>query len=82
MKAYCFMKTQRVAEAQDLIAEFKVNRPSEPVLAKYLVHVYNDLAQYDQTTALLEYVVKVHMDHEEVQEELFFAYVRENKLLK
>ena len=81
-KAYCFMKTQRVAEAQDIIAEFKVNRPSEPVLAKYLVHVYNDLAQYDQTTALLEYVVKVHMDHEEMQEELFFAYVRENKLLK
>lgn len=46
------------------------------------MYVYNDLAQYDQTTALLEYVVKVHMDHEEMQEELFFAYVRENKLLK
>jgi hypothetical protein len=44
--------------------------------------VFNDLGQYEQTTALLEYVVKIHMDHEEIHEELCFAYVRENKLLK
>eukprot|EP00347_Sterkiella_histriomuscorum_P000542 403375452 len=37
---------------------------------------------YSETTNLLEYVLSINLDSEELCEELFFSYVRENKLLK
>lgn len=40
------------------------------------------MAMYGDTTNLLEYVLSVNLDNEELCEELFFSYVRENKLLK
>ena len=43
MKAHCFMKTQRSSEAIEIVQEIKQNKPSDPVIAKYLVYVYNDL---------------------------------------
>ena len=37
------MKTQRSSEAIEIVQEIKQNKPSDPVIAKYLVYVYNDL---------------------------------------
>jgi len=62
--------------------ELRTNRPSDPVTSKYLLAIYNDLGIYNEATALLEYVMTVNLDNEELGEELFFSYVRENKLLK
>lgn len=82
MKAYSFMKTARQQDAIDIVNELRANKPSDPTIAKYLVYVLNDLGQYTETTSLLEYVMTINLDNEELQEELFFAYVRESKLLK
>lgn len=82
MKAYCFMKTQRQQEAVEIANEIKQNKPSDPTVAKYLVYVLNDLGQYQEVTQLLEFVIGINLDNEELQEELFFSYVREGKLLK
>jgi predicted Zn-dependent protease len=82
MKAFSFMKTNRQQEAIEIVNELRQNRPSDPTIAKYLVYVLNDLGLYSETTTLLEYVMTVNLDNEELSEELFFAYVREGKLLK
>jgi hypothetical protein len=36
----------------------------------------------NETTLLLEYVLSVNLENEELGEELFYSYVRENKVLK
>ena len=52
------------------------------MIAKHLIQVFNDMGQYQETTALLEYVMAFSLENEELSEELFFSYVREGKLLK
>lgn len=82
MKAFCLLKMNKNNDCVDLLQEIKTNRPSDPVTAKYLLTIYNDLGMYNETTNLLEYVLSINLDSEELCEELFFSYVRENKLLK
>lgn len=82
MKAYCLLKTNKNGECIELLQEIKTNRPSDPIIAKYLLTIYNDLGMYNESTALLEFVMSVNLDNEELCQELFFSYVRENKLLK
>ena len=82
MKAYCQVKIQRLNEAADTIADLKSNKPSDPTIAKYLVHVYNEIGQYHESTQLLEFILSINLENEELSEELFFSYVREGKLLK
>lgn len=82
MKAHCLVRLQKANETGDIITELKTNRPSDPVIVKYLIQVYNDLGQYSESTSLLEYALTMSLDNEELCEELFFAYVREGKLLK
>ena len=82
MKAYCLLKQNKNGDCLELLTEIKSNRPSDPITAKYLINIYNDLGMYNETTSLLEYVLSVNLDSEELCEELFFSYVRENKLLK
>lgn len=82
MKALALLKLQKLPEAADLVAEVKATKPTDPVIAKHLILVFNDMGQYQETTALLEYVMAFSLEHEELSEELFFSYVREGKLLK
>jgi hypothetical protein len=73
---------QKANESGDLVNELKINKPSDPVIIKYLIQVYNELGSYSEATALLEFALTMSLDNEELCEELFFAYVREGKLLK
>ena len=60
----------------------KQSKPTDHVIAKYLVYAYNEVGMYSETTALLEFIMGSSQDNEELGEELFFSYVREGKLLK
>jgi protein involved in temperature-dependent protein secretion len=82
MKALALLKLQKLPEAADIVAEVKSTKPTDPVIAKHLIQVFNDMGQYQETTALLEYVMAFSLENEELSEELFFSYVREGKLLK
>ena len=82
MKAHCLIRMQRPQDTGDLINELRMNKPSDPVIVKYLIQVYNELGTYSEATGLLEYALTMSLDNEELCEELFFAYVREGKLLK
>ena len=82
MKAYCLLKSNKNGECMELLQEIKTNKPSDPVTAKYLLTIYNEMGMYHETTSLLEYVLSINLDNEELCEELFFSYVRESKLLK
>ena len=64
------------------MAELKQTKPTDPVIAKYLVYAYNELGMYSETTSLLEFILTASQENEELGEELFFSYVREGKLLK
>lgn len=37
MKAHCLVRLQKANETGDIIAELKTNRPSDPVIVKYLI---------------------------------------------
>lgn len=76
------IRMQKAHEIGDLMNELKTNKPSDPTIVKYLIQVYNDLGTYSEATTLLEYALTMSLDNEELCEELFFAYVREGKLLK
>jgi hypothetical protein len=82
MKAHCMIRMQKAHEISDLMNELKTNKPSDPTIVKYLIQVYNELGTYSEATTLLEYALTMSLDNEELCEELFFAYVREGKLLK
>lgn len=47
-----------------------------------MFNLINKIGMYNETTTLLEYVVNMNVENEELGEELFYSYVRENKLLK
>ncbi len=76
------IRMQKAHEISDLMNELKTNKPSDPTIVKYLIQVYNELGTYSEATTLLEYALTMSLDNEELCEELFFAYVREGKLLK
>ena len=40
------------------------------------------MGMFQETTNLLEFVLNLHSEEDELQEELFFSYVREAKVLK
>ena len=82
MKALCLLRQNKSGECVELLQEIKTNKPSDPVTAKHLLTIYNEMGMYHETTSLLEYVLSINLDNEELCEELFFSYVRENKLLK
>lgn len=82
LKAFSLLRQNKTLDCMELCYEVKSSRPSDPVIAKYLIIIYNEMGQYNETTALLESVISVSPDNEELCEELFYSYVRENKLLK
>lgn len=83
MRAYCLAKLSKFNEALESVQDSRQNKPNDPIIAKYLAYAYNDLGLYSEATALLEYVLNLSTEtNEELSEELFFSYVRENKLLK
>jgi hypothetical protein len=46
------------------LSELRINKPSDPAVAKYLAIVYNELGMYHETTALLEHVLSISLDNE------------------
>lgn len=81
-KAYCLLKQNKIADCVELCQEVKSNRTADLITAKYMILIYNELGMYHETTNLLEYTLSMNIENEELAEELFFSYVRENKLLK
>jgi len=57
-------------------------KPADSTTAKYQVAIYNNLARYSEATVLMEYVLNIFPGKLDLQEQLFFSYVREGKLLK
>ncbi len=51
------MKQNKNSECNELLIEIKTTKPNDPVTAKYLIGIYNELGMYNETTSLLEYVM-------------------------
>jgi hypothetical protein len=47
-----------------------------------MVSIYNNLGRYSDATATLEHILGMFPANKELQEYLFFSFVREGKLLK
>ena len=80
--AYCQLKLGKSQECLDILGEYKNIKPTDSQTAKYIVAIYNNLGRYHDATNMLEYILTVFPQKKELQEQLFFSYVRENKLLK
>ena len=67
MKAYCILKTGgNKGELNELISEIKLTRPTEAIITKYMVKIYNEMGMFTDTTNLLEFVVSVHAEEEDL----------------
>ena len=76
------MKTKKQSEGLDLAVEIKVTKPTNPELCKYLAMIYTEAGQYTEATNILEDTYVMNPEDEDIGQDLFFSYVRENKLLK
>ena len=82
VKAYCLMKQGKHADCNDILADIRPQSVSDPFAVKYLVFIYTAFGQNANATEVLENAFEVHSDRPDLGEQLFFAYVREGKLLK
>jgi len=76
------LKMGKTTEIMDTLTELKTQKIPDNLTAKHLIILYNELHLNSDATALLEQVYYGNQSDEEMAEELFFSYVRENKLLK
>lgn len=82
LTAYCLMKGEKISECTEILNDYKNVKPIDSTTTKYLTAIYNHLHMYSEATDLLEYIVTQFPSKKDLQEQLFFAYVREGKLLK
>jgi hypothetical protein len=65
-----------------MLPEIKPFKQTDPHTVKYLVAIFTEFGENDQATKLLEGVKALHGVKKDIGEILFFAYVREGKILK
>ena len=82
MTAYCLLKGEKQAECLEILKDYRAMKPTDSTTTKYMVAIYNNVGNYAEATILLEYIINVFPSKKELQEQLFFSYVREGKLLK
>jgi hypothetical protein len=82
LKAYALLEFSKPEECQDLLKEIKPVKMTDPVIVKLLVLTMIKLGMNAETTQMLENAQAKHETRIDINEQLFFAYVRENKLLK
>ena len=82
MKGFWLMKLKKPTEGLDLAAEVKATKPKNAILCKYLALIYTEGGQYSEATSILEDTYISNPEDEDIGQDLFFSYVRENKLLK
>ena len=82
MKGFCLIKMKKPHEGLDLAVEVKVTKPTNPEICKYLALIYTETGHFSEATTILEDTYFMNPDHEDIGRDLFFSYVRENKLLK
>ncbi|CAI2368685.1 unnamed protein product [Moneuplotes crassus] len=82
MKGYCLVKMKKPHEGLDLAVEVKVTKPTSPEICKYLALIYTETGNFSEATSILEDTYFMNPDNEDIGRDLFYSYVRENKLLK
>jgi len=82
LKAYALLEFDNAEEAESMIPDIKPVQQSDPVTVKLLVLTLVKLGRHSEVTQMLEHAKSVHPTRVDINENLFFAYVRENKLLQ
>lgn len=82
MKAYALLEFGKSDECQGLLREIKPHKQTDPIIVKLLVLTMIKLGMNTEVTQMLENAQSKHENRVDINEQLFFAYVRENKLLK
>ena len=82
LKAYALLEFDNAEEAESMMTDIKPVQQSDPVTVKLLVLTLVKLGRHSEVTQMLEHAKSVHPTRVDINENLFFAYVRENKLLQ
>lgn len=81
IEAYCQLKQGKTQECHDILADFRGQKPMDSQTAIYLSYIYNELGRHADATTVLE-VAANDFKKRQLNELLFFAYVRQGNLLK
>ena len=82
LKAYALLEYDKKDECLSCLADISPTTMTDPVIVKLLVLTLIKLGMVAECTKMLEGSQAAHPTRVDVNEQLFFAYVRENKLLK
>lgn len=66
----------------DLLVEVNPMKQTDPLMLKYLIFIYIAYGLNADCTRMLENVKDMHSSNQQIQDQLFFSYVRERKLLQ
>ena len=81
-KAFALSKSDKQQECLDLMLEIKPLKQTDPVIVKFLVLIFTGYGMNSECTKMLEGAQAVHQQRIDINEQLYFAYVRENLLLR
>jgi hypothetical protein len=73
---------KKYQECIETINEIKPFKQTDPNTVAYICEIFTGFGQNANATKLLEQVKDTQKNNEKIQKQLFFAYVRENKILK
>jgi predicted Zn-dependent protease len=82
LKAYGLLENGKVEDSQELMKEIKPTKQTDPIIVKFLTLTLIKLGKDAECTKMLEGACNEYPDRSDLAEQLFFAYMRQNKLMK
>ena len=80
--AFCNLKLGKTQECLDILSEFRGMKPTDTQTAKYISLIYDGLGKYEEATKVLEEITAVYPNKRELNDLLFYSYVKDGNLLK
>ena len=70
------MMQGKKGDALETLSEIRPMSQKDPYALRYMALMYSGIDQEEDATKLLEYAVVVHPSNHELNEELFFSFMR------
>lgn len=58
--AFCNLKLGKAQECQDILNDYKAQKPQDSETARYLAAIYNNQGRYSEATATLEHILEMY----------------------
>lgn len=82
LKCYALLEFDKPEESIEMLPVIRPTKQTDPVVVQFLVLTLVKFSRFAELTKMLENAQKIHTTLVDINEELFFAFVREQKLLQ